>query len=116
MEQSDSLQKTIRQVATRDCYPPIEYQVEAFIPEGKTILAVIVGGKCGKASFCGQAFVRIGSESVTASKQVYEELIGSTNTKAGKILRNKDGLISVRFFELDQRGGKRFLYTVNRAG
>ena len=43
MEQSDSLQKTIRQVATGDCYPPIEYQVEAFIPEGKTILAVIVG-------------------------------------------------------------------------
>lgn len=98
---SDSLQKKIREVAEQDCFPSIEYQTRVFECEGKTLLAVCVEASKDRPHFAGPAYVRKGSESVKASKQVYDELIASRNTKAGKILRSKDQLITFCCFELD---------------
>lgn len=113
LKSPDSVQKTIREVAERQCYPPISYQIQAFESEGETVLAVLVAASSERPHFAGQAFVRKGSESVSASKQVYEELISSRNSKAGKIIRSRDSEVSVRVFETDQWGRKRILYTLD---
>lgn len=109
----DSLQKTLRQVAEKECYPPIKYQTKAFESDGKMVLAVLVEASKERPHFSGPAFFRVGSESVIASPRVYEELIASRNTKAGKIIRNRDQVISFRSFELDRWGRKRPVYTID---
>jgi hypothetical protein len=109
----DSLQKTIREVAEKDCYPAVRYQTRVFESSGKTLLAVLVQASNERPHFAGQAFVRVGSESVSASSRVYEELIASRNAKAGRILRNKDTVISFRVYELDRWNRKRVLYTLD---
>lgn len=113
LKNPDSLQKTIRAVAEKDCYPPIKYQTRAFESDGKALLAVLVQASNERPHFSGQAFIRIGSESVSASSRIYEELLASRNTKAGKVLRSKDAIISFRVYELDQWGRKRVLYTID---
>lgn len=109
----ESLQKTIREVAEKDCYPPVKYQTRVFEKEGKTLLAVLVQASNERPHFSGPAFVRVGSESVSASTLLYEELLATRNTKAGKILRSKAAIISFRVYELDQWGRKRILYTID---
>lgn len=85
----ESLQKTIREVAEKDCYPTVKYQTRVFEIDGKILLAVIVQASDERPHFSGPAFIRIGSESVAASGRMYEDLIASRNTKAGRILRSK---------------------------
>lgn len=99
---SDSLQKKLREIAESGCYPPIRCQSQVFMVDGKSVVAVLIEASPERPHFAGPAFVRRGSESVAASKEVYEELIASRNTKAGKILRNKDQLITFRQIDLDQ--------------
>lgn len=99
---SDSLQKKLREIAENCCYPSVKYQSQVLEVEGKSVVAVLVGASQERPHFAGPAFVRRGSESVAASKEVYEELIASRNTKAGKLLRNKDQLITFRQIDLDQ--------------
>ena len=109
----DSLQKTIREIAGKDCYPSIvRYQTRVFESEGKTLLAVVVEASNERPHFSGPAFVRVGSESVMASQRVYEELIASRNTKAGKILRSKNQLITFRSYELDTWRRQRPVFTI----
>lgn len=112
LKNPDSLQKTIREVAEKDCYPPIKYQTRVFDNDRKTIMAVLVESSNERPHFSGQAYVRVGSESVAASKQTYEDLIATRNTKAGKILRNKDTGITFRAYSRDTWGRKRVLYTI----
>lgn len=110
----DSLQKTIREVSERDCFPPITCQVRVFEREGKNLLAVLVSASKDRPHFSGPAYVRVGSESVKASPRVYEELIASRNTKAGKILRIKDKHqhIDFRSYELDRYGRQRQVFRI----
>ena len=97
----DSLQKTIREVAEQDCYPSVKLQTEVISITNKKVVAVIVEASIDRPHFSGPAFVRIGSESKIASQEMYEELIASRNTKAGKILRNKDKLITLDYWYID---------------
>lgn len=92
---SDRLQKKLRDIAEQQCYPKISYLAEAGEFEGKIILAVEVGPSPDKPHFAGPAYVRIGSESVLASPQMYDQLIASRHFKAGAILRLRGQLISV---------------------
>jgi hypothetical protein len=100
----DSLQRKIRELAEKDCYPPISHQVRVFEREGKSIVAVLVNASSERPHFSGPAFVRVGSESVAASPQVYEELVASRNSKAGQILRNKENLITLKQILIDRWG------------
>ena len=93
----DSLQKAVREVTRKDCYPEVKnYSVEVLEISGKHVLAVIVGSSNSRPHFSGSAFVRKGSETVAASSELYEELIASRNTKAGKILRHKGEIITFK--------------------
>ena len=80
----------------------MKYQSQVFTVDGKNDVAVLIEASPERPHFAGPAFVRRGSESVAASKEVYEELIASRNTIAGKLLRNKDQLITFRQIDLDQ--------------
>ena len=108
----DSLQRTLRNIAEKDCYPPVKYQSQVLPAEGKNVLAVVVEASPNRPHFSGPSFVRVGSESVRASDEVYEELIASRNTKAGKILRNKDKLVTFRQIDLDQWKRQRIRYEI----
>ena len=108
----DSLQKTIRKVAEKDCYPPVNYQTIVFQIDDKTLLAVEVKASNERPHFSGPAFIRIGSESVAASKSIYDELIATRNTKVGRILRSKNEVITFRRFELDRWSRRRIVYTI----
>lgn len=107
---SDSLQKKLREIAENGCYPPVRSQSQVFTVDGKSVVAVLIEASSERPHFAGPAFVRRGSESVVASKQVFEELIASRNTKAGKLLRNKDQLITFRQIDLDQWSRRKIRY------
>jgi hypothetical protein len=57
---------------------------------GVNIVAVVVFPSKNRPHFAGPAFVRIGSESVNASTQLFEELITSRSDKARQMLQYRD--------------------------
>jgi hypothetical protein len=91
----DSLQKTIRETCEKDCYPPIIPRCEVLHVDGKPILAVVVSHSNDRPHFSGPAYVRIGSENVSASKQIFEELITYRVSKACEILKWKGKTVTV---------------------
>jgi hypothetical protein len=95
VDNPDALQKTIGDVCRTDCYPPIEFSSRAINIEAKVVVAVIVPASSQRPHFAGQAFVRRGSESVTASAEQYEELMLSRNDKCREILSWRDQVITV---------------------
>ena len=86
----DKMQKGIRKLAEGRCYPPISVQCQVLNESGVNIIAVTVFSSRNKPHFAGPAYVRIGSESVVASREMFEELITSRNDKARQILRYRD--------------------------
>lgn len=109
---SDSFQKKLREIAENCCYPSVKYQSQVLEVEGKSVVAVLVEASPERPHFAGPAFIRRGSESVAASKEMYEELIASRNTKSGKLLRNKDQLITFRQIDLDQWSRHKVRYEI----
>lgn len=91
----DKLQKTVREICEQDCYPPIKFSAEVLNPEGGPVLAVVIPASGNKPHFAGPAYVRRGSESVTASAEVFDDLIHSRNSKCAAILKLKGQVISV---------------------
>lgn len=91
----DTLQKTIRQIAEQDCYPPVTYSIEVLEVSGKAVLAIVIGPSENRPHFSGPAFVRKGSENVAATPELFEELIASRNAKTGAILRGRGKLVTV---------------------
>ena len=60
------------------------------------VLAVIVSHSDQQPHFSGPAYIRQGSESLKASKQLYEDLINSRVDKCRRILRDKDKIWTVQ--------------------
>jgi hypothetical protein len=93
---TDGLQKRVRE-ACEECYPPINHSCEVLQREGKDVLAVVIPPSDEKPHFTGAAYVRVGSQSVRASKERFEELVLTRIDKCREVLRYKGrGLISVR--------------------
>jgi hypothetical protein len=93
---SDTVQKRVREAIDR-CYPPItNYVMRALDVEGKIIVAVKVGASVNRPHFSGPAYVRRGSESITASEQQFIELVNSRNDKVRRILQMRGRPISVQ--------------------
>jgi Putative DNA-binding domain len=91
----DKLQKTVREVCEKDCYPPIKFLSEVVnTPKGK-IVAVVISASVNRPHFAGPAFVRRGSESVTASAEIFDELVHSRNSKTAAIVKLKGQIVSV---------------------
>src|SRR6266542_2510502 len=95
-ENTYKTQKTVRQWADW-CYPAIRYTSRVVESEGKHVVAVIVQPDHNRPHFAGPAFVRVSSESVKASEQVFEDLIATRSSKARPLLEamRKGELVSV---------------------
>ncbi|HRD28535.1 MAG TPA: ATP-binding protein [Caulobacter sp.] len=99
----DAVQKRVREAAD-ECYPPIAPQCFALKVEGKDVVAIVVSASGDRPHFAGPAYVRQGSESVKASKRLYEEMIDSRHSTVSAIVRLKDRPITV--YGLGHRLGK----------
>ncbi|HEX7645297.1 MAG TPA: ATP-binding protein [Noviherbaspirillum sp.] len=96
VENSDSVQKRVREACERGCYPPItNFICRVLKPEGKPVVAVVIGSSNERPHFSGPAYIRRGSESVNATPEIYGELIASRNEKAGRILNMRGKVVSI---------------------
>lgn len=91
----DDAQKTIRSTAEQDCYPPIKLSISTIPNEGKEVLAVVIPCSLERPHFAGHSFVRRGSECVSASKEMLDEMIAMRNDKTRRILAWRGKNISV---------------------
>ena len=82
----DAVQKTLQQ-KLQSVFPPIEYSTRVLATDSQQFLCVLVPGSPSRPHFSGPAYVRVGSQSVEASRQQYERLIAERNNKAYKILK-----------------------------
>jgi hypothetical protein len=93
----DALQKTITEICTHDCYPPVTSYTCAVLPmpdrvlghSAVSIVAVEVSLSKDRPHFSGPAYVRKGSQTVAASREMFEDLTASRHDKARVILRWK---------------------------
>ena len=102
LENPDETQKRITKSAREWCYPPISINSRVLLVEGKQVLAVIIDFSHNRPHFAGPAFIRVGSQSLAASSERFEELIASRVSKARPILQAKrEGqLVSVAYYPL----------------
>jgi hypothetical protein len=92
----DSLQKTIRDICERDCYPPIKFACHSLTLKNQEVLAVEVPYSDKRPHFAGSAFVRIGSESKNATPEVYQELLTGHCALSGLLRWKKQyGVVTV---------------------
>jgi hypothetical protein len=91
----DDAQKTIRSTAEQDCYPPIKFTISTIPKDGKEVLAVMIPHSPERPHFTGHSFVRRGSECVSASKEMLDEMIAMRNDKTRRIIAWKGKDISV---------------------
>lgn len=90
----DTVQRTLeRRLA--EAYPRITYTTRVLTEDGRHYLCVVVPGSAERPHFAGQAFVRVGSQTVNASAQQFERLIAERNSKVYAILRCQGKHVSV---------------------
>ena len=82
----DSAQKTLER-RLEDAYPRIPYTTRVLTEGPGAYLCVVVPGSPQRPHFAGQAFVRVGSQTINASAEQFERLITERNSKAYSILR-----------------------------
>jgi hypothetical protein len=88
---AEKFQQRVRRVCEDDCFPPIAIRVADVITiDNKHVVAFEFGPSENRPHFAGQAFVRVGSESVKASASKLNELVANRNTRAGRLLAAKD--------------------------
>jgi hypothetical protein len=93
----DKLQKTIAKIAADECYPPIPVDIQVIEPEGKTVVAVVVGHSKNRPHFTGHAYKRVGSESKKATAEEYNEFVLDRIDKIRRILQERGKTISVEW-------------------
>lgn len=95
VKQPDTLQQKIRQVCEQDCYPKVTARPEVLIETEKAIVAVVVPYSPNRPHFAGPAYVRIGSQSVIASEEVFGQLITCRLSKPREILKWKNRAVTI---------------------
>jgi predicted HTH transcriptional regulator len=93
-ENLDKIQKTLADVAA-NIYPPLYYFPRVITIEGVDVLAIIVPGSDKRPHFAGQSYVRIGSKSIKASEQHFNELIAQRNSTAYELSKWKGKKITL---------------------
>lgn len=90
-DQVEKYQQRVRRICEEDCFPAIAIHLaRALTVGGKHVIAFEFDHRQNRPHFAGQAYIRVGSESVKASAAKLDELIASRNTKAGRLLAAKD--------------------------
>ena len=100
----DKVQQTVAKIAAEDCYPPIKVDFRVIHPDGRDVIAVIVGFSKNRPHFTGHAYVRIGSETKRASDEQYNEFVFDRNDKVRRIRREKGKLISAHWDNSENDG------------
>jgi Putative DNA-binding domain len=95
VEDTDSMQKTIRRICAGDCYPPIIPACAVLNLGEQTVLAVEISASDKRPHFAGPAFIRVGSESIAASPEIYQDLLTSRCSHAGQLLKLKGQIVTV---------------------
>jgi hypothetical protein len=80
----DSLQRKLSEKLS-SAYPSIYYLPKVLHRDGKQFLAVIVPGSENRPHFAGQAFVREGSKSISASSKAFDTLVAERSSKVREI-------------------------------
>ncbi len=88
-ENPDAVQKRVREAAD-ECYPPITPQCVALKVDGKDIVAIVVSASKDRPHFAGPAYVRQGSESVKASKRLFDEMVDARHSRVQAVLRMRE--------------------------
>jgi hypothetical protein len=101
---ADKLQRTLRTIAENDCYPPIFIELRVLRVKEKDLVAAIVPSSASRPHFAGPAFVRVGSESVAATKVVYRNLLLAQDEKRRYLLDRANAVWTVEFH--DKRPGQ----------
>lgn len=99
----DSLQKTLNREINK-AYPPIYTFPKVVTHGGQDFLAVIVPGSADRPHFSGAAYVRRGSETVTASEDQFKSLIATRSSKAYEIVRNIGKAVTVEVRNVERFG------------
>lgn len=81
----DSVQKRVREAAD-ECYPPLTPQCVVLKVWDKDVVAAVVSASTDRPHFAGPAYVRQGSESVKASKRLFDEMVDTRHSKVAAIL------------------------------
>jgi predicted HTH transcriptional regulator len=90
----DSVQKSFER-ELKKAYPEIPHQTRIVLsPEGK-FLAVTVPGSTQGPHFSGPAYVRVGSQTVEASKEQFDRIIDLRDRKVREILKWKNKQVKV---------------------
>lgn len=92
---ADKLQRTVRRICEKDCYPPVAHRSQVLYEQGRAFLAIVVPASDNPPHFSGRAHVRIGSETVDASEKLFDELVTRRLSKPYKILKWKDKTVTV---------------------
>lgn len=97
VESPDELQKTVRHQCENVCFPPIVFSFSSVVlqVEGRDVLAIVIPESTNRPHFAGSAFVRRGSESVNASREVFDELIARRHSKVAAILDMRSQIVTV---------------------
>jgi hypothetical protein len=90
VENPDKQQKTIRNICENECYPAIWVNMEVLQIDGKAVIAVEVPYCRQKPYFAGPAYIRIGSESIKASDELYKQLLLRNIDKLQWIIDRKE--------------------------
>jgi predicted HTH transcriptional regulator len=88
----DPLQKTLSEQVAK-AYPPVYYLTHILDVNGSQVLAVIIPGSSERPHFAGPSYMRDGSKSVVASKEQFDRLIATRNSKTYHILEWKEKTI-----------------------
>jgi hypothetical protein len=89
IEESLNLEKLQRNVSGEvgNVYPPIYPQILVREKDGKKFVAVIVQGSANRPHFAGKAYLRDGTKTVSASDEMFQELIDKRSSKTNEILK-----------------------------
>jgi hypothetical protein len=93
--ETDSLQKTILEICSRQCYPPIQHRCEVVTVHGKSIVAVVVPSSSNGPHFAGITYVRQGSQTVQASDPLFEDLILRRTSKTAALTKMRNQVVTV---------------------
>ena len=85
-DNTDVVQKRVR-AACGDCYPALTPQTVVLNVGEKGVVAVVVGASADRPHFTGPAYVRQGSESVRASRTLFEAMVDARHSTVAAIQR-----------------------------
>ncbi len=105
VENVDKKQKDVRRIAQEECFPSIEVEIRALELDAVHVLAVMVPFSRNRPHFAGAAYIRRGSQSVSATRELYDELIASRHDKCRVIQqwgRNRQITVMEDRYRLDK--------------